>query len=430
MSTMPLTNALYADIAQGRRVWTDSSGRVLAEPAHTIIRGDQAFTVTLLDGGAAATMTGKTAANFGLVLKDPAALNGATLLASSGASGGSVTLLANVLTITMPTNTVAMNAWLAAEESKAARLELVNVSGGVEVGGPLASADVTIRADANRGTEDTPVSSGNGLLAAIAALASVTAGTFIEVTSTAGAVALRTITTFGKTLVACSDAAAGRTALGLGTIATAAAAAYALIAHGHSGTTDGSKLAQANTHETPDTDAASGSLHHTVGTGATQAAAGNHAHGGVYEPANSNIQSHIGNTSNPHGVTAAQAGAPALSLISAAGVRFRGTAAGAVEGVLPTAALANLTGAAAPALKDGQVMTGTVTGIVSGITPTGLEDGEGCVLKLANASLYAITISPMVEAWTGATSDRAAANTLWTVFRSGATYYASSKSMA
>ena len=31
----------------------------------------------------------------------------------------------------------------------------------------------------------------------------------------------------------------------------------------------------------------------TLGTGATQAAAGNHTHTGVYEPANSNIQSHI-----------------------------------------------------------------------------------------------------------------------------------------
>ena len=46
------------------------------------------------------------------------------------------------------------------------------------------------------------------------------------------------------------------------------------VAHGHSGTTDSPKLVQANTHETPDTDTASGSLHHTLGSGATQAAAG------------------------------------------------------------------------------------------------------------------------------------------------------------
>lgn len=52
-------------------------------------------------------------------------------------------------------------------------------------------------------------------------------------------------------------------------------ALFALLAHGHSGTTDGSKLAQANTHESPDTDTGTSSLHHTLGTGANQSAAGN-----------------------------------------------------------------------------------------------------------------------------------------------------------
>jgi hypothetical protein len=37
---------------------------------------------------------------------------------------------------------------------------------------------------------------------------------------------------------------------------------------------------QANTHGSPDTDAAPTSLHHTLGTGANQAAAGNHTHSG------------------------------------------------------------------------------------------------------------------------------------------------------
>lgn len=44
------------------------------------------------------------------------------------------------------------------------------------------------------------------------------------------------------------------------------------------------KLAQANTHESPDTDAATTSLHHTLGTGQYQAAAGNHNHDGQYVP--------------------------------------------------------------------------------------------------------------------------------------------------
>lgn len=47
--------------------------------------------------------------------------------------------------------------------------------------------------------------------------------------------------------------------------------------HDHAGVTT-QKLAQANTHESPDTDVATTSLHHTLGVGANQAAAGNHTH--------------------------------------------------------------------------------------------------------------------------------------------------------
>lgn len=46
------------------------------------------------------------------------------------------------------------------------------------------------------------------------------------------------------------------------------------LAHNHSS----NKLAQANTHESADTDSSTSSLHHTIGTGATNAAAGNHTH--------------------------------------------------------------------------------------------------------------------------------------------------------
>lgn len=56
----------------------------------------------------------------------------------------------------------------------------------------------------------------------------------------------------------------------------------ALRTHDHSGDpgdiTKGSKLAQANTHQSPDTDGGTTSLHHTLGTGAYQAAPGNHIH--------------------------------------------------------------------------------------------------------------------------------------------------------
>ena len=50
--------------------------------------------------------------------------------------------------------------------------------------------------------------------------------------------------------------------------------------HDHDGSPT-QKLAQANTHESPDTDSAPTALHHTLGTGANQAAAGSHSHGGA-----------------------------------------------------------------------------------------------------------------------------------------------------
>lgn len=52
--------------------------------------------------------------------------------------------------------------------------------------------------------------------------------------------------------------------------------------HSHDGTAhQGGKLAQANTHESPDTDDATTSIHHTIdatGASATKAAAANHGH--------------------------------------------------------------------------------------------------------------------------------------------------------
>lgn len=55
----------------------------------------------------------------------------------------------------------------------------------------------------------------------------------------------------------------------------------ALKGHDHSGEDDrvhGPKLLQSNTHQSPDTDLGPTSLHHTLGTGANQAARGNHNH--------------------------------------------------------------------------------------------------------------------------------------------------------
>ena len=48
--------------------------------------------------------------------------------------------------------------------------------------------------------------------------------------------------------------------------------------HAHSSADGTTKLTQANSHQSPDTDAGAASLHHTIGAGAAQAAAGNHTH--------------------------------------------------------------------------------------------------------------------------------------------------------
>lgn len=49
--------------------------------------------------------------------------------------------------------------------------------------------------------------------------------------------------------------------------------------HDHDGSPT-QQLTQANTHQSPDTDSATSALHHTLGSGANQAAAGNHSHVG------------------------------------------------------------------------------------------------------------------------------------------------------
>lgn len=69
--------------------------------------------------------------------------------------------------------------------------------------------------------------------------------------------------------------------LGDAIVAQQAQATYK--AHTHDGATfrHGNQLAQANTHQSPDTDAATTSLHHTVGAGANQYASGTHTHAAV-----------------------------------------------------------------------------------------------------------------------------------------------------
>lgn len=66
----------------------------------------------------------------------------------------------------------------------------------------------------------------------------------------------------------------------LGDAIEAMQAEATLLVHSHDGSTarHGSKLAQANTHQSADTDTGPTSIHHTLGTGANQAASGTHTH--------------------------------------------------------------------------------------------------------------------------------------------------------
>lgn len=76
--------------------------------------------------------------------------------------------------------------------------------------------------------------------------------------------------------------------------------------HTHSGSAlNGPKLVQAYTHESPDTDSTPLSLHHTLGTGANQAAAGNHNHDTRYIRLDGSVaQTVTGKKTFPSGSTA------------------------------------------------------------------------------------------------------------------------------
>lgn len=84
--------------------------------------------------------------------------------------------------------------------------------------------------------------------------------------------------------------------------------------HSHASTgLQGGKLAQSSTHESPDTDAGTSSLHHTIGTGANQAAAGNHTHATGTEYTFSNGVKILTGSGNPEGSVTAPAGSMYLS---------------------------------------------------------------------------------------------------------------------
>lgn len=185
------------------------------------------------------------------------------------------------------------------------------------------------------------------------------------------------------------------------------------------------KHTQATSHESPDTDAAPTSLHHTLGTGANQAAAGNRgvtngdahdhaggdggqiAHGSLsaigtnthaqIDSAISASASHISDTANPHSTTAAQVGAPSLANL-ASNTTGLGAAlvgydpAGTVQSVLASttstanAAIPKATGTSA---NDVLVFSGASTpGVVNLTAQTvlGRRDGGAVAVPIGTSN--------------------------------------------
>lgn len=121
--------------------------------------------------------------------------------------------------------------------------------------------------------------------------------------------------------------------------------------------------------------------------------------------------------------TAANVGAPALATLTAAGSRYRATAAGTVAEQKCLVALAEAgAGAWAPALTAGAHHTVTRSGIWSGITPSGLEIGEGCTVTITGA--FATTTTGITADATDALADITAASVLLVIWREASGYRA------
>jgi hypothetical protein len=144
-----------------------------------------------------------------------------------------------------------------------------------------------------------------------------------------------------------------------------------LRAHSHADAATGGQLAQANTHQSADTDAAPTSLHHTLGAGANQAAAGNHTHAALYAPLTG------GGTSGTWGISVT--GNAATATLAAAATDL---AAGSILGVAKGG-----TGGATQAAAQAALGVPSATGTgASGSWPIGIT-GNAATATTATALL-------------------------------------------
>lgn len=131
----------------------------------------------------------------------------------------------------------------------------------------------------------------------------------------------------------------------------------------------------------------------SVGTGAEDVAAGNHTHA-AYQP---------------------------LATLMTAGSRYRATASGVVAEQKCLVALPEAgAGAWSPTLTAGAHHTVTRSGIWTGITPSGLEIGEGCCGSISGAA--GTTTTGVTADWSGALDDIAGASVGWVIWREASGY--------
>jgi len=147
------------------------------------------------------------------------------------------------------------------------------------------------------------------------------------------------------------------------------------LAHGHSGTSDGSALAQAHTHESADTDSGTGSLHHTLGTGANQSAAGDHGHATL--PDSDEKAALAGTNGTPSGTN---------KYVTDSDPRLGGGGGGGPEMVDVTVAIGESTATTAPA-------PGHVGWLALGVLPVGADVGIANVVVNVDGSVTLTTLA-------------------------------------